>query len=150
VFASAEEDPIPITKLARQPFLLTVPSDGEIVGMETTPVPTPNTPSGSLKLQWLIPEGTFVNAGQTVVRFDNTDSNISLEKQQNTLDANKENTKIKMLQQGTDDKTLTIDRTGAKLDYEYDVTVMPQDETIYSKWDIITAQADVDYAKAKL
>ena len=26
---------------------LTVPSTGEIVGLETTPVPTPNTPSGS-------------------------------------------------------------------------------------------------------
>ena len=104
VFASTEEDPIPITKLARQPFLLTVPSDGEIVGMETTPVSTPNTPSGSLKLQWLIPEGTFVNAGQPVIRFDSTDSNISLEKQRNTLDANKENTRIKTLQQGTDDK----------------------------------------------
>jgi hypothetical protein len=30
------------------------------------------------------------------------------------------------------------------------MTVMPQDETIFSKWDIITAQADAVYAKARI
>jgi hypothetical protein len=42
------------------------------------------------------------------------------------------------------------------MDYEYAMTVMPQDETIFSKWDIITAQVNanlskerIDYLKAK-
>ena len=108
VLAATEDDPIPVTKLSRQPFLLTVPSTGEIVGMETTPVPTPNTPSGSLKLSWLIPEGSFVREGDPVIRFDSTDAKLSLEKQQNTLEANQENTKIKTLKQATDDKVSGI------------------------------------------
>jgi len=147
VFASADEDPIPLTKLARQPFSLTVTSTGEIVGLETTPVPTPNTSSGSLTISWLIPEGTFVNKGDPVIRFDSTDATLSLQKQQNTLDANQENTKITTLQQGTDEKTQSIDQETAEDDYQYAKTVMPQDETIFSKWDIITAQADVRYNK---
>jgi multidrug efflux pump subunit AcrA (membrane-fusion protein) len=150
VLAASEEDPIPVTKLSRQAFLMTVPSTGEIVGMETTPVTTPNTPSGSLKLSWLIPEGTFVRAGDPVIRFDSTDAKLSLEKQQNTLEANKENTKIKTLKQETDEKTLGIDRTSAEAEYDYAMTVMPQDETIFSKWDIITAQADANYAKERI
>ncbi len=150
VLAATEDDPIPVTKLSRQPFLLTVPSTGEVVGLETTPVPTPNTPSGSLKLSWLIKEGTFVREGDTVIRFDSTDAKLSLEKQQNTLQANQQNTNIKTLKQTTDEKTLGIDRKTAEMQYDYDVTVMPEDESIFSKWDIITAQADANYDKEKI
>jgi RND family efflux transporter MFP subunit len=150
VLAAGEDDPIPVTKLTKQPFLLTVPSTGEIVGLETTPVTTPNTSSGSLKIAWLKQEGSFVEAGEPVVRFDSTDAQLSLEKQQNTLDANQENTRITTWRQSTDDKVLAIDKKDAEEDYRYDVTVMPQDETIFSKWDIITAQADVHYAKERI
>ena len=150
VLAASDEDPIPVTKLTKQPFSLTVPSTGEIVGLETTDVPTPNTSSGSLKIAWLIPEGSFIQAGAPVIRFDSTDAKLNLEKQQNTLTSNEENTKIKTQQQITDDKTLTIDRTDAEEDYNYAMTVMPEDETIFSKWDIITAQADARYNKERI
>ncbi|HTY64928.1 MAG TPA: HlyD family efflux transporter periplasmic adaptor subunit [Acidobacteriota bacterium] len=150
VLAASEEDPVPVTKLTRQPFSLTVPSTGEIVGLETTPVPTPSTSSGSLTIAWLIREGSFVKAGDPVIRFDSTDAKLNLEKQQNTLGSNQENTKITTQQQITDDRTLAIDKASAEEDYKYDMTVMPQDETIYSKWDIITAQADARYDKERI
>jgi len=150
VVAASEDEPIPVTKLSRQPFSLTVPSTGEIVGLETTAVATPNTSSGSLKIAWLIAEGSFVQAGAPVIRFDSTDAKLSLEKQQNTLNSNQENTKIKTLQQSTDEKVLTIDRSDAEEEYQYAMTVMPQDESIFSKWDIITAQADAHYAKERI
>jgi multidrug efflux pump subunit AcrA (membrane-fusion protein) len=150
VLAASDEDPIPVAKLTRQPFSLTVPSTGEIVGLETTAVPTPSTSSGSLKIAWLIPEGSFVQAGAPVIRFDSTDAKLTLEKQQNTLTSNQENTKIKTQQQITDEKTLTIDRKDAEEDYNYAMTVMPQDETIFSKWDIITAQSDARYDKERI
>jgi RND family efflux transporter MFP subunit len=150
VLAAAEDEPIPVTKLAKQAFALTVPSTGEIVGLETTAVPTPSTGSGTLTIAWLIPEGSFVKEGDPVIRFDSTDAKLSLEKQQNTLDANQENTKIKTWNQSTDEKVLTMDRTDAELEYEYAMTVMPQDESIFSKWDIITAEADAHYAKERI
>ncbi|MEJ2098234.1 MAG: hypothetical protein P8Y38_14220 [Deltaproteobacteria bacterium] len=150
VFASTEENPVPVAKLERQPFLVTVPATGEIVGMETTSIETPDTPSGSLTLSWLIPEGTYVQAGTPVIRFDRTDAELSLEEQQNTLDANEEQTKITTSTQATDEKVLDIDRTDAELQYEYAMTVMPQDESIFSKWDIITAEADARIARERI
>ena len=150
VFASSEEDPVPVAQLNRQPFLLTVPANGEIVGLETTSVVTPQTNSGSLKLSWLIPEGSFVQPGDTVVRFDGTDAQLNLEKQQNTLLDNQLNTQITTSDQSTDDKVLEMDRTDAEMEYEYAMTVMPEDESIFSKWDIITAQADANYAKERI
>lgn len=150
VLAASEENPIPVAKLTKQPFSLSVPSTGEIVGLETTDVPTPSTSSGSLTIAWLIPEGSFVKAGDPVIRFDSTDAKLNLEKQTNTLTSNQENTKIKTQQQITDDKTLAIDRKDAEEDYNYTMTVMPQDESIFSKWDIITAQADARYDKERI
>ncbi|MDR0842351.1 MAG: HlyD family efflux transporter periplasmic adaptor subunit [Acidobacteriota bacterium] len=150
VLASTDSNPVPTTKLEKQPFSLTVSADGEVVGLETTPVATPNTSSGQLTIAWLIPEGSFVNEGDPVVRFDNTDTKLNLERRQNTLDANQQNTKIKTLQQGTEDKTMDLDLRSAEEDYQYAVTVMPQDESIFSKWDIITKQSDVHYNKENL
>jgi HlyD family secretion protein len=150
VFDAGEENPIPVAKLTKQSFLLTVPSTGEIVGLETTPVTTPSTSSGSLKIAWLKPEGSFIQAGEPVIRFDSTDAQLSLEKQQNTLDANGENTKIITLRQATDEKVLAIESKDAEEEYDFALKVMPQDETIFSKWDIITAQADVRYDKERI
>jgi RND family efflux transporter MFP subunit len=147
VFPSTEDETIPLTKLTKQPFALTVMATGEVVGLETTPVPTPSTNSGSLTISWLIPEGSFVREGDPVVRFDSTDAKLAYEKQQNTLESNQERTKITTLQQSTDEKVLSIDQNSAEQEYQYAKTVMPQDETIFSKWDIITAKSDIRYNK---
>ena len=150
VFAASESEPIPVTDLHRQHFLFTVPANGEIVGLETTSVAAPQTSRGSLTLAWLIPEGSFVQPGDTVVRFDGTDAELSLETQQNTLRENDLNTQITTLNQDTDARVLGMDRTDAEMEYEYAMTVMPEDESIFSKWDIITAQADANYAKERI
>jgi multidrug efflux pump subunit AcrA (membrane-fusion protein) len=120
------------------------------VGLETVSIETPDTPSGSLTLSWLVPEGTYVQAGTPVIRFDATDAELSLEEQQNTLTANEEETKIKTSGHSTDEKVLEIDRTDAELQYEYAMTVMPQDESIFSRWDIITAEADARLARERI
>ena len=150
VLASTESNPVPVTKLEKQPFSLTVSSNGEIVGLETTSVSTPNTSSGRLTISWLIEEGSFVEAGDPVVRFDSTDTTLSLERGTNTLEANQLNITSKVLSQNLSEKNLSLDLQRATNDYDYSVTVMPQDESIFSKWDIITAQADVHYNKEYL
>jgi len=150
VFAASEEDPVPVTELNRQQFLLTVPATGEIVGLETTTIVTPETSRGSLTLAWLIPEGSFVQPGDTVVRFDGTDAELNLESRQNNLLENELNTQITTLNQGTDERVLGMDRTDAEMEYEYAMTIMPEDESIFSKWDIITAQADANYARERI
>ncbi len=150
VLASADEDPIPVESMERVPYQMEVPAYGEITGLQSTPVPTPSTRSGSLKVAWLVPEGSSVQAGDTVVRYDSTDAQLNLETQQNTLDANKERTKITTGSQVTGDKVLTIDKTDAEKDYDYAMTVLPQDETIFSKWDIIEAKINAGFAKEKI
>ncbi len=150
VLASNNDDPIPVESLQKIPYQMEVPAVGEITGLESVPVPTPSTRGGSMKVAWLIPEGSVVNAGDPVVRFDSTDAQLNLEKQKNTLEANRERTKITAGTQNTNDKVLTIDKNDAEADYNYAMTVLPQDETIFSKWDIIEAKINAGFAKEKI
>ncbi|MFB3902830.1 MAG: efflux RND transporter periplasmic adaptor subunit [Acidobacteriota bacterium] len=149
-FVPADEDPVPVARLTKEPFRLTVPAIGEIVGLGSTPVPTPNTRSGSLKVAWLIPEGTFVEEGDVLIRYDSTDARLNLEKQQNTLEANQERSKLTTAKQATDEKVLGLDRQDAEMQYDYVMTVLPEDETIFSKWEIIEAKIDAGFAKERV
>jgi len=150
VFAAAEEDPVPIEILEKTPYQLEAPAVGEVIGLQSISIPTPSTRSGAMRVAWLIPEGSFVNEGDTVVRFDSTDARLNVERQENTLEANTERTKITTGTQTTNEKVLTIDRTDAEKEYQYAMTVLPQDETIFSKWDIIEAKINAGFAKERI
>ena len=150
VFASTDKDPIPVTMLERQPFSLTVLAEGEIVGLEAIAVDTPNTSAGQLSIAWIAEEGSFVEAGDVIVRFDSTDARLQLEQRQNSLESNMQDTKIANNQRSTDEKNRQIDLKIAEEDYNYSVRVMAQDETIYSRWEIITAASDERYNRQNL
>ncbi len=150
VLAAGGEDPIPIQRLEQTDYELHIPATGEITGLESTPVATPSTRGGGLKVAWLIPEGSFVDAGDVVVRYDNVEARLNLERQENTLEANEERTKVASGKQATDEKVLAYDRTDAEKEYEYAMTVMPQDETIFSKWEIIEAKINAGFAKERI
>jgi multidrug efflux pump subunit AcrA (membrane-fusion protein) len=150
IFGPAEADPIPVWSLDRSPLQLEVQANGEIVGLETVPIPTPSTRSGSLKLAWIIPEGTMVEAGTPVIRFDNTDTLLQLESQQNNVTRNLLDTAVMTGDQALSEKTTTIDQKTAEMDYEYTKQVQPEDETIFSRWEIVEAKLNADFARAKL
>jgi len=150
VLAATNAEVVPVRRLEADSFRLEAPATGEVVGMESVPIATPNTPSGSLSVAWLIPEGSSVSAGQVVLRFDSTDAVLNLERQEKALDSNQERTKISSGQHRTDSNVLTIDRSVAESEYDYAMQVLPEDETIFSKWDIIEAKIDADSAKDKI
>ncbi len=150
VLAATEEDPIPVEVLQKRDYQAEIPAYGEIVGLESTPVPTPSTRSGGMRVAWLIPEGSFVEEGDVLVRFDNSNAQLTLEQQQNTLASNQENFKISTGNAATNEKNLAIDKLDAEKDYEYSMTVLPQDETIFSKWEIIDAKLNADLSKSRI
>jgi HlyD family secretion protein len=151
VFAfSDESEPIPVLSLERGPLELDVQANGEIVGLGSVPVAAPGTGAGTLKLAWLIGEGAMVTKGIPVMRFDSTDQRLELESQTNALNANLLQTKVDTGNQQLDEKSIALDRTSAQEDYDYAMKVLPEDETIYSKWDIIIAQLDAGFAKSKV
>jgi HlyD family secretion protein len=151
VFAfGKEEDPIPVLSLERGPLQLEVQANGEVVGLESVPVATPNTRSGTLKVAWLIPEGTMVRKGDPLLRYDSTNLMLDLEQQNNSLNQSALNTKIDTATRLLNEKNMAVDRTTAEMDYEYSMTVLPEDPTIFSQWEIINARLNADFAKSKI
>jgi multidrug efflux pump subunit AcrA (membrane-fusion protein) len=147
---SKDEEPIPVLSLERGPLQLEVEASGEIVGLESVPVATPGTRTGALKLRWLIAEGTMAAPGEPLIRFDSTDTLLSLESQNYALNANQLQTKIDTGDQQLSERGMAIDRAVAQMDYDYTMAVLPQDPLIFSQWDIISAKLNADFAKSKI
>jgi hypothetical protein len=145
-----EAEPIPVLSLERGPLQLEVQANGEIVGLESVPVATPSTRSGTLKIGWLIPEGTMVVKGSPLIRYDSTDMMLNLEQQNNSLNQSALSTKVDTSNRQLNEKNMEIDRTTAAMDYEYTMTVLPEDPTIFSQWEIINAKLNADFAKSKI
>jgi HlyD family secretion protein len=147
---SKDEDPIPLLTLERGPLQLEVQADGEIIGLGSVPVNTPRTGVSQLKLAWMVEEGSLIEQGATVVRFDDTDTQLNLESQNNNLTRSSLNIQVQTGSQQLNEKNMEIDLTTAKMDYEYAMTVLPEDATIFSQWEIITGKLNADFAKSKI
>jgi HlyD family secretion protein len=64
---------IPIYKVKKDNFLVSITVSGEIRAKNSISIVTPRV-KGSIKIVYLVPEGTYVNAGDTVVKFDPTEA----------------------------------------------------------------------------
>jgi HlyD family secretion protein len=150
VLADTEENSVPTCTVEKSSYTVAIPADGEITGLQSISIQTPRTGTGALTLAWLVPEGSTVQAGETVVRFDDTEARLSLEKEQNALAANEQQRKIARENQQTEEKTLAIDLAEAGLEYQHLKDLIPEDRTIFSRWDIIDAQLDAGLAKSRI
>lgn len=150
LFTSQTTDPVPTQLLKKTPFTLKLPAIGEIIGLETVPVPTPVVRGGGLKIAWLIPEGTFVQEGDLLMRFDNTDMQLKLDSEVNTLESTGKRIDVKQNTVKTDSVVLEMDQKNAEWEYDYAVNSMPEDEDIFSKWEIIEAKINAGVAKERM
>jgi HlyD family secretion protein len=147
---SQSAEAIGLLKLERGPLQLEIQANGEIVGLESTGVATPSTGAGSLKLAWLLSEGTMAAPGDELIRYDSTDMLLNLETQKNALNLNQLQSKIDAGEQQLNERNMIADQTAAQIDYEYTMTTKPEDPAIFSKWEIINAQINAEFAKSKI
>ncbi|MDP3830591.1 MAG: efflux RND transporter periplasmic adaptor subunit, partial [Ignavibacteriaceae bacterium] len=70
---SEDTQSIPTFKVKRDNFLVSIIESGEISAKNATSISTPRV-RGNLKVVYLVPEGTYVYANDTVVRFDPTEA----------------------------------------------------------------------------
>jgi multidrug efflux pump subunit AcrA (membrane-fusion protein) len=150
VLASAEAEPIPLRAMHPTDFRILIPAWGEVAGRNSEEVVTPETRRGGLTLAWIAEEGALVKAGDVVVRFDPTTALLDLERLQNTMAENEYNTTIQEGQQELQKKNLGLDTEIAKLDYDYSMEVLPEDQSIFSQWEIIEAELNASLAKDRI
>ncbi len=131
----AEDEPVPTLEVKQADYQVEVVASGELTGFQTTPAVTP-TVRGSLKIAWMIDEGTLVKTGQPLVRFDNTDAQLSLEQNQNQVDTFQQRMRTTQLTNEGELDALKIDGRTADLELHYSRNQIRQDEDIFSRWEI--------------
>jgi len=151
-----EDDPVPILHLRPKSYAVLVPAEGELTGLDTTTVNTP-VPRGrsrwSLKIAWLTPEGSLLQAGDLLVRFDRTEAALSLEQNQNSVTSYDHRLDKNGHDARTDTRLLELDQAGADREFQYAERQVRQDEDIFSRWEIqesILNAALAKYRKAVL
>ena len=71
--AIAGDDSVPTFRVSRGPFVHRVDAEGVLVAENATPIATPSGAEGPMKIAWLARDGSAVEEGQVVIRFDPTD-----------------------------------------------------------------------------
>ena len=82
---SSSASNIPTYKVHRDNFLVSITESGEIRAKHSISISAPRI-RGNLKIIYMVPEGTYINAGDTVVKFDPTEAITNLKDAQSKLD----------------------------------------------------------------
>jgi multidrug efflux pump subunit AcrA (membrane-fusion protein) len=132
----AEEHPVPTLPLSGREYRVSVAASGELTGLETIPLMAPMTRIRPLKISWLIKEGSLVAAGDTVIRFDNSQAAEILEKNENQVNSYGHRIEKAEKDSRTEAEVLVLDYQGAELDMQHARQQIRRDEDIFSRWDI--------------
>lgn len=150
---SQEHEPVPLMRVTPQDYRVLVRADGELTGLQVTPVHAPMVKTGSLKLAWLADEGQIVEKGDTVVAFDQTDAVLTLQQSHNTLDTQNHLIEKQKMEARSRAATLKQDLESTDLELDYTQDQIRKDERIFSRWEIresIMSAALARYRKGHL
>ncbi len=76
---------VPVYKVVKGNFQVSITESGEIRAKNATSIVTPRV-KGSLKITYIVPEGKYVQAGDTVVKFDPTEALTNLKDAESKLE----------------------------------------------------------------
>ncbi|MEE8525492.1 MAG: HlyD family efflux transporter periplasmic adaptor subunit [Thermoanaerobaculia bacterium] len=133
---------IPVYEVERRPFQHRVTAEGNLKATKATRVSVPSDVRRSVRLAWLAAEGTMVEEGEVVARFDPTDMEERLRAGRSDLaSASLEVEKTKI--EGSIKLTgLETDYKVADLELEHAKSFRKADVSVFSRHDIIEDQID--------
>ena len=130
-------------------FVREVEARGSLKAVKATPILVPPESGRQQKVAFLVKDGAFVKAGETVVEFDPYDA--EREAADGKADLTSAQAKIeKARAEGTkNEAALGLDKDVAKEQLDGAETFKLTDESLYSRHQIIESQLDRDLFKAK-
>lgn len=143
------EDGIPTYEVQRQNFVRHVEADGTLRAVTATPLGLPQGLRTSFRIAWLAPDGSRVQEGDPVVRFDPTE----MEEQMVTAREDLSTNELRMGKTEAENEGqlsgLARDAEMAGLELESARQFQKKDETIYSRNEILESEIDQELAAHK-
>ncbi|MCA9704718.1 MAG: HlyD family efflux transporter periplasmic adaptor subunit [Myxococcales bacterium] len=141
---------VPTLEVERsEAFVRRVTAEGYLKAVEATPLNAPEDAQRPMKVAWVALDGSEVEEGEVVVRFDDSEMRRMLEDSQDDVtSARRQITREATLGESTARRR---DRTAKLAGVEVDMAkdLQTDDERILSRNEIIETRIDVDLAQAK-
>jgi HlyD family secretion protein len=140
--------PTPVLTVSKGPFVRRVMAEGNLKAGRATPLVGPGT-GLSLKIAWLMDDGSPVKAGDVVVRFDPTLVKKNLDAGRDERTNAGERTGKTRAEAGAALRNLDHDVRQSRLELETAKTFQSKDPELFSRHEIIEADIDVGLAGSR-
>jgi HlyD family secretion protein len=145
-----DDSEVPTFTVTRTEFRRAVPADGNLEAVEATPITAPQDARMPLKIAWMVEDGSRVEAGEVVVRFDPIEMEQRLrDGRESVVQADSRIAKERALSsaaQGRRDREAMM----AELEMNAAREFESKDEEVFSRHEIIESQVDVELAGARM
>ncbi|HET9481558.1 MAG TPA: HlyD family efflux transporter periplasmic adaptor subunit [Candidatus Polarisedimenticolia bacterium] len=125
----------------------TVPAIGYLDAVKASPVAVPRVPTGALKVRDLAPEGSIVEPGQVVIVFDDTQLNIELDNHKASFRSAERRVDRTAVQAAIESGSIEVMREVAELTRDHATTFKLEDDTIFSKLEILDTEVQQETAE---
>ncbi len=143
------ESPVPTIKVERLPFRVRLFAEGNLSAVRSTKLLAPMKPQMGFTLAWLVDDGTLVDEGDVIARFDPSQLERNLEdglSDQRISDHRIGSAKVsREVKVGKLDRDADIAQEELEVAHEFEST----DHRAYSKMDIIESQIDTELAETR-
>ncbi len=138
---------VPVLVLAPQDFVRRVPAQGNLQAVRATPVAAPMGVQGPFRIGWVAADGSRVQQGEVVIRFDPS----TMEKRLTDAEDDLRETRLQMEKEGSEGlaevRKLERDAAMARRELENARQFQKKDEVIFSRHDIIESEIDQQLAQ---
>jgi len=148
-FGGADAGDVPVYRVERGEFVNRVHAEGNLKAVDATLLGPPPEVTDALKIAWLAPDGSRVEQGDVVVRFDPSE----LEEELRSGRHEKKTAQSKIVQKEALERAsrsnLERDAEMASLELQYAREFQSKDARIFSRVQIIESEIDQDLATKK-
>ncbi|MEM7349836.1 MAG: HlyD family efflux transporter periplasmic adaptor subunit [Acidobacteriota bacterium] len=142
-------DDAPTFRVERRPFQHRVTAEGTLEAASTTTLSVPSEVQRSVRLAWLAPEGSVVDEGEVVARFDPAEMRERLiEGEADLRSAGLEVHKSKV-ESGSKVKELDTQLQIADLELDHVERFQKTDVEVFSKQEVVESQVDGELARER-
>lgn len=138
---------VPLYRVQREDFERRVVADGHLSAVRATPLAPDPSVRSSLRIAWMVPDGSRVSAGDPVVRFDPSEMEKRLEEARAELTKTEIRIRKEHLQSQAEIENLRRDEDLAELELETSQQFQKKDAELFSRQEIIEAEIDRNLAE---
>lgn len=147
--AEGSPEAIPTFTVRRQDFAVEVEGEGTLEAVRATPLAMPRSVRGALRIAWLAPDGSRVEAGDPVVRFDPSDMERKMREARDELELIELEIAKARIEGSTEVENLHRDAELAAAELDAAERFQKKDALIYSRQEIIESELDEHLARRR-